>query len=59
MSRFLRNDKIVFLCWLLFYFESAARLERKSFFAWLQVLFKIKTSAKKIGSGRRIKLPKF
>ena len=37
----------------------AARLERKSFFANNQVLFRLKSSAKKIGSGRRIKLPKF
>ena len=42
LLRFLRNDKIAF------YAESAARLERKSFFACSKVLFKLKSSAKKI-----------
>jgi len=40
-----------------FYAESAARLERKSFFACSQALINLKSCAKKIGSGRRIKLP--
>ena len=42
LLRFLRHDKIAF------YVESAARLERKSFFACSKVLFKLKSSAKKI-----------
>jgi len=42
---------------MLFYVEPAARLERKSFFAYSQVLFNEKLSAKKIGSGRRISCP--
>jgi len=50
--------KLFFKCESLFYFETAARLERKSFFAVTQFLIKLKSSAKKIGSGRRIKLPK-
>jgi len=42
---------------MLIYAESAARLEWKSFFAWYSGSIKLKTSAKKIGNGRRIKLP--
>jgi len=39
--------------------RSAARLERKSFFACTQVLFIWKLSAKKIGSGRRKSCPNY
>ncbi|KFC21317.1 hypothetical protein IO89_14075 [Epilithonimonas lactis] len=58
MVRFLRNDKILFLYCHLFFTESAARLERKSFFACTQVLLKLKSSCKKDWEWKTEKLPK-
>ena len=42
----MKKNSISVLKWS-FYFESAARLERKSFFACTKVLFKLKWSCKK------------